>query len=131
MKKLWNLIGPVRTNTLDSESSAVDRSHLLEMCVVRHQCRTSEIGMSHLQKGDRGPLVPKFPNVEHKEHKEALNNRKANHLLSRIGGGKKGRESNLYIDRVQCIPIRAQHKKTKNSQMQKMKAIQTEKKNQA
>ena len=89
MKKLCNLIGPVRTNTLDSESSAVDRSRLLEMCMVRHQCRTSGIGMSHLQKGDRGPLVPKFPNVEHKEHKEVLNNRKANHLLSRIGGGKR------------------------------------------
>lgn len=93
MKKLWNLIGPVRTNTLDSESSAVDRSRLLEMCVVRHQCQTSETGMSHLQKGDRGPVVPKFPNVEHKEHKKALNNRKANHLSSRIGGGKR-REGN-------------------------------------
>ena len=89
MKKLCNLIGPVRTNTLDSESSAVDRSRLLEMCMVRHRCRTSGIGMSHLQKGDRGPLVPKFPNVEYKEHKEVLNNRKANHLLSRIGGGKR------------------------------------------
>lgn len=90
MKKLWTLIGPVRTNTLDSDSSVVDRSRHLEMCVVRHQCRTSETGMSHLQSGgNRGPLDPEVPNMEHKEHKGALNNHKGNHFLTRIGGGKR------------------------------------------
>lgn len=100
----------------------------LEMCVVRHQGRTSETGGNTFRSWTE-TLDPEVPNMEHKEHKGALNNHKGNHFLSRIGGDKR-REGKAICTLTESSvnSIRAQHKKMKNSQMQKMKAIQTEKK---